>query len=135
MAAFNKILSNAKLNKQKSLILVGDELSDRGNNDYFTLLVLQKLRNEDFDVEIMLSNHSMEFIQDFEKPHMTGKARLGRGQARSLENLAKLIKQVLVDEKEVKQIVHECYIPTIRAIGYTTKKMEPYHCLVMPQLD
>lgn len=121
LAAFKKILSNAKLNKQKSLILVGDELSDRGNNDYFTLLVLQKLRNEDFDVEIMLSNHSMEFIQDFEKPHMTGKARLGRGQARSLENLAKLIKQGLVDEKEVKQIVHECYIPTVRAIGYTIK--------------
>ncbi|OCH98394.1 hypothetical protein A8135_12650 [Legionella jamestowniensis] len=47
--------------------LIGDELADRGSNDFLTLLVLKKLHEEKVPVQILLSNHSIEFIESLER--------------------------------------------------------------------
>jgi hypothetical protein len=77
LAKFQDIINKAKVNKNKAVTLIGDELADRGNNDYFTLLVLQKLKEEQVNIEIMLSNHSVEFIRDYENKEFTGQYYLG----------------------------------------------------------
>ena len=42
---------------------MGDILADRGNNDYLTLKLLEKLHSLEIPYEIMLSNHDLWFIE------------------------------------------------------------------------
>lgn len=64
---FNQILSKIEFSKDSLVRLIGDELADRGNNDYFTLKILEKLNEHKVPVEIIVSNHSIEFIEACEK--------------------------------------------------------------------
>lgn len=117
--AFRTIINSATVNSTRSLTLIGDELADRGNNDYFTLFVLKKLHDVNLDVDIMVSNHSAEFIRDYENPHFTGAHQLFGNQGQSLTNMQRLIARGLVDEEDVRRIVDDCYKPMVKAIGYT----------------
>lgn len=119
---FKRILNAASVNARRSLVLIGDELCDRGTNDYFTLLVFNRLRQGQVAVEIMLSNHGAEFIYDSERKHFTGESNLFEGQGRSLEGLHYLIKKKLVHEDEVHSLVAEHYKPMVKAIGYAVSK-------------
>lgn len=116
---FELIIANAGVSDQRALTLIGDELADRGENDYFTLLVLKKLREANIDMDIMISNHSMEFIKDYERASFTGKYDLGGGQGASLANMNTLIKKGLVQEDQVRSMVDFYYKPIVKAIGYT----------------
>ena len=58
---FENIVSILPINPQKAITIIGDELADRGNNDYFTLLILKKLHKAGLNIDIMLSNHSVEY--------------------------------------------------------------------------
>lgn len=49
------------LNK-KPLFLIGDILSDRGNNDWFTLMILAALKRNQIPFYIPYSNHDIEFL-------------------------------------------------------------------------
>src|SRR5581483_9960414 len=53
----NNIIANAKVNPVGTIRLLGDELADRGENDYFVLKILEKLSKENISIEILLSNH------------------------------------------------------------------------------
>lgn len=64
---FNTILDRIVFEKGRMIRLLGDELADRGANDYFTLKLLEKLQLNKVPVEILLSNHSVEFIESYEK--------------------------------------------------------------------
>ncbi|WP_133127087.1 Dot/Icm T4SS effector Wip [Legionella nagasakiensis] len=119
LETFRAIIDSAVINTDRSLTLIGDELADRGNNDYFTLLVLKKLHDANLDVDIMVSNHSAEFIRDYEHRRFTGIHQLFGNQGQSLTNMQRLIARGLVDEGEVRQIVDDCYKPMVKAIGYT----------------
>ncbi len=119
LSKFRRIINDAAINKEKAITLIGDELADRGENDYFTLLVLKKLKAENVNINIMLSNHSVEFIRDYEKKNFTGNYRFLSGQGESLKNMHTLIARGLLDEAEVREIVDQCYKPMVRGIGYT----------------
>ncbi len=116
---FKSIIAQAKVNKDKAITLIGDELADRGSNDYFTLLVLKKLHDSKISWNVLLSNHSAEFIKDYEREHFTGKTRLNSGFSQSLTNMHSLIAKGLIKEEEVRAIVEDCYIPKTKAISYT----------------
>ncbi len=45
--------------------LIGDTLCDRGANDFFTLKILEKLSLSQVPLEIVLSNHDLEFLRFF----------------------------------------------------------------------
>lgn len=119
IAGFQKIIAKATVNKNKAITLIGDELADRGNNDYFTLLVLKKLHDSEVNLDVILSNHSAVFIRDYERKVFTGANDLGRGQAQSLVSMQRLMARNLVAEKEVRDLVENCYIPKTKAISYT----------------
>lgn len=119
---FERIINKSTCNNDRSLTIIGDELADRGMNDYFTLLVLNKLHSSQVMVDIMLSNHSVEFLRDFEKAHFSGNNILGPAQAISLQRMVYLIRTGLIDEKNVRNLVTTAYLPTIKAIGYTVSE-------------
>lgn len=64
---FESILKQVKVNQNKTghLLLLGDVLGDRGNSDLLTILVLQRLQEEKINVNILFSNHDLEFLMWF----------------------------------------------------------------------
>jgi hypothetical protein len=87
---FDETLKRVKKNKPGLLVLIGDELADRGKNDWFTLLVLNALHNANIPFQIQLSNHSLQALAFFSGAR-TG-MHLGEGQEASLHNCYFLLK-------------------------------------------
>lgn len=116
---FRSILADSTVKNNKAITLIGDELADRGTNDYLTLLVLKKLHSSAVNIDILLSNHSAEFIRDYAKPQFTGRYNLRPGQGQSLASMQWLISRGLVSEDEIREIVELCYQPMVKAISYT----------------
>ncbi|MDX1837201.1 hypothetical protein DIZ81_06895 [Legionella taurinensis] len=117
---FNRILDGASLNRLAMLRLIGDELADRGQNDYFTLKILKRLGDAGVRTEILLSNHSAEFLDN----HHRGSLKkpedlLGDENARSMHNLGTLLERGLVDSEEITSIVKDHYLPALKAISYS----------------
>jgi hypothetical protein len=120
LAEFNKILANIKFNSDSTIRLIGDELADRGNNDYFTLKILEKLNEHKVPVEIIVSNHGIEFIEAYEKQKDFHPCMLSRhDHASSMEKLQFLVEKKIVTREEILKIVNEAYKPTLRAISYS----------------
>ena len=79
------------LNRTLLVRLIGDELADRGSNDYFTLRILEKLYLEEIPIEILLSNHGIGFIEAYEDKPTFLYDNLGSDYATSLYNLQTMI--------------------------------------------
>jgi len=100
--------------------LIGDELADRGSNDYITLKLLGFLHDNNVNVNITISNHSNEFIRSYEALNYqrpTG-AIEGKDQ-RSFGGLKLLIDNNVVSKDEVTKLVDKAYKPTLKVIDYT----------------
>lgn len=116
---FAAILEKAKVNTHYSLTLIGDEMADRGQNDLYTLMLLSKLVRSSLDIDIMISNHSLEFLFDYERGHFQGSRYMPPYQTRSLSNLVELIDKKRIDEKIVRTVVERYYLPLLKLFGYT----------------
>ena len=64
---FNSILTNIIVQAVGTVRLIGDEVADRGTNDYFTLKLLNMLQSKGVPVEVLISNHGVEFVEACEK--------------------------------------------------------------------
>lgn len=115
---FKALLRKTKVNSNGTLRLIGDELADRGSNDYFTLSILAKLFNRT-NVEILVSNHSIEFIRAYEKAKTYISENLGFGQAASMQNLQQLIDKKHISRAEVDSLVKNRYLPNLKLLSYT----------------
>jgi hypothetical protein len=62
IVAFNTCINDIRIINPTAIRLIGDVLADRGSNDYFTLKLLDLLCNKHISIEILLSNHDIEFI-------------------------------------------------------------------------
>ena len=120
---FNEIVDNRlRLNQLKLVRLVGDEVGDRGQNDYFILKILQKLHNDKVPVEIMMSNHGVELAHAIEKYDERGgfeRTVLHNHLALSLDNLEKLRKRSIVSEEDILGMVEQAYKPCLKALSYS----------------
>jgi len=119
---FNAILDDITFDKSKLVRLIGDELADRGSNDYFTLKILEKLDEQDVPVEILISNHSVEFLQACEKYQKKlnfHAPMLRNGHADSLVNLDVLVSNGLVESTEVLDIAKKAYQPKLKVVSYS----------------
>jgi hypothetical protein len=121
---FSTLVMDMKLTHHQILIrLMGDELSDRGSNDYFMLSMLQKLHHDKVNLEILLSNHGADFIEACERYEERGKKlQITRliNHAPSLKALSNLLeKKKVVTEQQVFDIVENCYKPKLKIIGYS----------------
>lgn len=99
--------------------LLGDELADRGNNDYFTLKILEKMAESRVPVEVILSNHSVEFIEAYEKRDQFTSPMLNSYFAKSMEYLQYFINEHHVSRKEILEIIRKVYKPILKAISYS----------------
>lgn len=119
IAEIKNITANLTIKNPELLVrLIGDELADRGKNDLFILLLLKKLENEKVPYEILVSNHSITFLDDYE----TGRpfqSVLGYSQAGSSYNLQTLIDKGLVSRDEITEMVEQYYIPALKALSYS----------------
>ncbi len=130
LAQFDRILNNITIVNEKILLrLIGDELSDRGMNDYFILKFLLRLKKLKINYEILLSNHGIEFVIAYENYLLKNNKEFYpcyiRGiQRSSTTNLSILVKRGLVKIEEVSQIVEECYKPHLKLLSYSLEQNE-----------
>jgi hypothetical protein len=64
LVAYRKILAAMHLHPEAKgrILLIGDELADRGQNDLLMLLLFERMRAVDINYEILLSNHGAELL-------------------------------------------------------------------------
>lgn len=117
LAKFKAILNNATLQYPKQLILLGDEMADRGMNDWYILQILDKLDPLPFD--LCLSNHSSIFLQRMaeNKPH-AGVPIVAPYQQQSLNHLFILISKKIITLSDVQSLVKKNYHTHLKLIAY-----------------
>lgn len=120
---FNEFIDQLEIKDKNILVrLIGDELADRGSNDYFTLRVLGLLKDNKVNVNITISNHSNDFIVAYEKLFN----KEGYCSAQSIDNRQKpsflgltlLFDRKLVSEEDVTRLVNAAYKPCLKIIDY-----------------
>lgn len=99
-------------------------LGDRGSNDYFTLKILEKLTKCGIPFEIIMSNHSVEFIQAYEAKDKLKLEILWNKFVVSMLNMQSLIDKNLISEEEILTIVREVYKPALKTISYSLDEKE-----------
>lgn len=122
---FKKIIDKLRFTSKKTIIrLLGDILADRGSNDYFILLILNVLRQNNVTVRIMISNHDGEFVNAyesfFERGALQGKMICkDNGATKSLENLAYLLKHNIINFLTLQELVESSYKPNLYLLDST----------------
>lgn len=123
LESFKAILAKANINNKHKVRLLGDDIADRRSNDYLTLLLVKKLVEHKVDLEIILSNHSIEFIEALERVISKEKSefkapRLPKQYITSMENLKKLIAQEIISFEDVVSLF-SFYQEKLRLFSYT----------------
>lgn len=114
---FCTIVRCLDVNKPGLLILIGDELADRGHNDFLMLYILFILHREKVPYWIQLSNHGLQALGYFENNPLDRYAKVG--QEASLDALDRLraYSPKLYDNL-MKNYVEDVYRKHIALIGY-----------------
>lgn len=127
---FKYLINKLKLKNKASVRLIGDEVADRGQNDFFTLLILEKLHEDKVPFEILISNHGLSFIESIEN-HVPEDKTLrpvtfnpGTDFINSLFNLSKLIENETVSIDEILSITYKCYMPSLKLLSYDLNQAE-----------
>lgn len=121
LVLFDKIIGKIKCNKIGKLRLLGDESADRGSNDYFIFKILEALHKQAVPVEILLSNHGIEFIEGYEtRRYMPSRipSRPPYFQSISMVNLEILIQKGLIVREEILNIYTKVYKTSLKAMSY-----------------
>lgn len=124
IASYTKVIKNLCVNNTTKLVrLIGDDLCDRGQNDYFTLLVYKKLALLNQPFEILLSNHTIAFLEaiiNFHKKNVLITSHFADSiYSTSLTNLNFLIKNSFIDSQELFNLVKEYYLPHVKLVSYS----------------
>lgn len=109
-----------EVNNITLLRLIGDELCDRGNNDLWTILLLQHLQEKGLSLEFILSNHSFDYLLGIEEKRFYPQT-LNSIQGISFSNLGELIELKSADANEIINWTISHYIPSLKLISYTQK--------------
>jgi len=116
---FNRFVEAIKINQGGTIRLLGDELADRGSNDYFTLKIFEKLFDNNIPLEIVLSNHTADFIRAYENQNNYSQNNLAPHFVKSMLGLNRLIEQKLISKKEVGLLFEKIYTPSLKVLTYT----------------
>lgn len=124
---FNQLISQLEVVDKSVLIrLIGDEVADRGSNDYFTLRLLMFLHENAIKTIILISNHNCEFISAYEHllKHKSFDSRGGINsfQKQSLFGLQLLLEEKIISDTDITALVNESYKPTLKILDYTLGK-------------
>ncbi len=122
--AFEAILKNKNLNFQQKIkvLLIGDEVGDRGKNDGLTLITLFELFLRGIELEILLSNHGIEFIIAYEKGKEFTLSLLQIIHGGSMERLNQSIQSGAISKEKVFEMIEKAYKPNLRVLSYSLDK-------------
>lgn len=141
LQAFKALLQDLEFAPNANIRLIGDDLADRGMNDYYTLLLINKLKEQKVGVEVILSNHAAEFIKLQETPTdniakkknylseaLSKEDEYGKdySQAQSAQNLDILLERGLVTQKEVDALYGK-YSQSVKMLSYDLGKDDELH--------
>ena len=126
------------LRKGTLVRLIGDELSDRGENDFFVLMIFEALVLKGVQFEILFSNHGAEFLNHFNyiKKHfafshsficvpskMTSYApQIDPLFTNSSKRLKISLEEGLINVEELSEKVDNFYVPHIKLISFSLDK-------------
>lgn len=99
--------------------LLGDDLCDRGACDYFVLKWLHKIYQEGIALEILLSNHNVEFLTCYEKKRSFHHHGLAATQGHSADTLEWWIEQEVITLKEISDLVENFYKKCLKSVAYS----------------
>jgi hypothetical protein len=122
---FYSLLDAAKFNMPKLITFIGDEFADRGNNDWFTMLLFKKLHDSGVPYQILLSNHGnlalSSFIQQKHPGNTIGYRQADEwfSQQTSLDNLWSLVNREMIDIPTISHYASLYYTPHLKLIAYT----------------
>jgi hypothetical protein len=120
--AMRSIVKTSSVNNKIKVCLIGDELADRGSNDYFTILLLEKLHEARVNLEINISNHGLEFIYAVESGDFLNSGSLDimpfqSGSIFALKKVAELYPELNI-LTEVTTFFNNAYKGVLRLISY-----------------
>lgn len=120
ISEFDKIIDELEIGEKPLIRLIGDEICDRGQNDYFMFKIFNKLKKSDVKFEALLSNHGIEFLIPYEKKQELYAPNIGfMGQSRSLDNMRTLIQDGVITREEVDALISDSYLPNLKLISYS----------------
>tara|TARA_R110002110_G_scaffold415719_1_gene654214 strand:- start:52313 stop:55492 length:3180 start_codon:yes stop_codon:yes gene_type:complete len=129
ISAFDALLDKIDVRDNTALVrLIGDELADRGSNDYYTLKILERLNEKGVNFNINVSNHSNEFIMSYERRNAASaeadasigeKTVVSKKQGISLGRLEYLLSNGIVQQGDLDRIIENVYKPSLRIIDYS----------------
>jgi hypothetical protein len=103
--------------------LIGDDLADRGKNDYLTLFVYTVLKNLNVNFEVIASNHNMEFIRQYAYGFKNDSKVIFAGKEFfcSLTGMSEDIKRKLFDEESISNLIENSYLPYMKLLSYSVQ--------------
>jgi hypothetical protein len=121
---FNQLMTKLDINDNKTLIrLIGDEVGDRGNCDYFTLRVFDFLKQNNSQFRDLVSNHGCEFIYAYEQLMndlpFNSLGTISEHQTTSFLGLKLLIDEQILSKNELCQLIERSYKPNLKIIDYS----------------
>jgi hypothetical protein len=112
------------INRHCLIRFIGDVLADRGNNDWFVLLLLNQLALEKVPYVIVMGNHDVAFMDAYEgyekRGHTLESACIkGKGFTLSLHHLNFLVKHKLFSLEKLTALVERAYKPYLTLLSYS----------------
>lgn len=125
---YEAILDVATFSHTINLSLLGDELADRGNNDYLTLYLFKKLVENNIKFEILASNHGLAFLEsyrnNFQAMNSLYTTQMEAPFCRSLVNLGNLVQRGIVGPEYISELVEKYYLPNLKLLNYFYNEKE-----------
>lgn len=123
------IINAANVNSQHKIRFLGDDLCDRGMNDYYTLAIYKKLDVSGVPFEVVLSNHGNFFLSAYEQTNPTFDYNpYGHGEneptVQSMLHMGLLIDKGIVNKQDVLDVVQHHYLKHLVYPGYTYNKQK-----------
>lgn len=117
---FNQWVSGYEFNPCRLIRFMGNLLCGQGNNDYFTLKILEQMHLKKVSYEICFSNHDYEFLARFYKQeaYNTNK-HIPIENTCSMQNMHYFIEKNLVRKNVIDNIISNCYLPRLKLISYS----------------
>jgi len=121
---FRQIIKKATVNNNERIIMIGDEVCDRGALDPLQLDEFELLHKNEIDFEILLSNHGIEFILALERIKKGETKRFFAKHLHPLQSCSMRRMQALIDSNilkmdDIMSQVEEVYLPKLKAITYS----------------
>lgn len=128
---FDQWVDRLKFTPGAKIRLIGDALADRGSNDYYTLKIIQKSIKGRTDLEILLSNHDLEFMLRQENRFKMNQKKPEHAQSLdglsrhfyinecmdSFEAMTECMEDNLIETKNV-DAAYEDYVSKIKVLSY-----------------